>query len=69
MKVLLLTLEQKDQLVGEQFANDSYFNPIQDLDNNWVISTQERDYNQNLNFIWIADLPAIDYVPKEIQVS
>jgi hypothetical protein len=38
IQVVILTEEQKNQLVGQQYAPDSYFNPIQDLDNNWIIS-------------------------------
>ena len=34
----LLTEVQKDELVGQWYAPDSYFNPIQDLNDNWVIS-------------------------------
>ena len=65
MKVLLLTQEQKESIVGQQFAPDSFFNPIQDADNNWVISTQEGQFETNPEFDWVKDLPEIDYVPKE----
>ena len=29
IKVALLTIEQKDLLIGKEFNTDSYFNPIQ----------------------------------------
>jgi len=61
MKVGLLTIQQKEELVGQLYAPDSYFYPIQDTDDNWVISTQEIDYCVNVDFNWIKTLPLIDY--------
>jgi hypothetical protein len=58
----LLTVEQKDQLVGQQYAPDSYFNPIQDDNDNWVISMEEINAS---DLLWIKDIPLIDYVPKK----
>ena len=40
----LLTVEQKDELVGQMYAPDSFFNPIQDNADNWVISIEEMEY-------------------------
>lgn len=60
----LLTETQKDSLVGQLYDEDSYFNPIQDDFDQWVISTQEIEFNVNPDFIWIKDLPLIEYVPK-----
>ena len=60
----LLTETQKDSLVGQMYDEDSYFNPILDFYDNWVISTEEIEYNVNTEFIWIKDLPLIEYVPK-----
>jgi hypothetical protein len=64
MKVGLLTLEQKYEISGQLYAPDSYFNPIQDINNNWVISTQEMDECVVEEFLWVKDLPLIDYEPK-----
>ena len=60
----LLTEVQKNELVGQLYTEDSYFNPIQDADDNWVISTQEIDLCTNLNFAWIKDLDLIVFNPK-----
>lgn len=60
----LLTIEQKDQLVGQWYAPDSFFNPIQDLSEEWVISTQEMIYCTNEEFMWVKDLDLIIYEPK-----
>jgi hypothetical protein len=65
MMVYLLTEEQKDQLVGKQYSPDSYFNPIQDANGNWIISKEEIQYCTNEEFSWIRYLPPIEYIPIE----
>jgi hypothetical protein len=61
----LLTIDQYNQINGQLFAPDSYFNPIQDADDNWIISTEEINFCTNPEFIWIKDLPLIEYIPKQ----
>ena len=60
----LLTVEQKDELVGQMYAPDSFFNPLQDLNNKWVISVEEMEYCVNPEFMWVKDLELIPYEPK-----
>lgn len=64
MNVGLLTLEQKEELVGQMFAPDSYFNPIQDGNepSNWIISIEEINFCVNPDFLWVKDLPLIEWV-------
>jgi hypothetical protein len=64
MKVGLLTLEQKQSIAGQLYGEDSYFNPIQDINDDWVISTQEMEECVVEEFMWVKDLPLIDYEPK-----
>ena len=64
----LLTIEQKDLIVGQQYTTDSYFNPIQDLNDNWVISIEEMNYCTNVDYIWVKNLDLIIYEPK-VQVN
>lgn len=64
IQVGLLTQVQKDELVGQWYAPDSYFNPIEDADNNWVISQEEMQQCVNPDFMWVKDLPLIEYKPK-----
>lgn len=59
----LLTTEQKDSLIGNLYNEDSYFNPIQDIDENWIISIEEMEYSNDPKFIWVKDLPLILYQP------
>jgi hypothetical protein len=62
----LLTIEQKDLIVGQQYTTDSYFNPIQDNSDNWVISVEEMEYCTNVDYLWVKDLTLIEYVPKPV---
>ena len=64
IQVGLLTELQKDELVGQLYAPDSYFNPIQNINDNWVISQEEMYNNENELVAWVKDLPLIEYVPK-----
>jgi hypothetical protein len=63
----VLTIEDKDNLVGQWYMDDSYFNPIQDADDNWVISVEEISQCVNPEFQWVKDLPLIPYNPKPTQ--
>jgi hypothetical protein len=65
MIVAQLTPEQAEQLKGIEFAPDSYFNPIQDANDNWIISIEEIENNENPAFEWLLDLEMIIFVPKE----
>ena len=64
----LLTIEQYNQIVGQMYDEDSYFNPVQDADDNWIISTEEINFCVNVEFIWVKDLPLIEYKPKQIDL-
>jgi hypothetical protein len=63
----LLTESQKDSLVGQLYDEDSYFNPITDLDENWIISVEEMEFCDNPDFQWVKTLPLIEYKPKPIE--
>jgi hypothetical protein len=60
MKVYLLTEEQAALLIGLEFMPDNYFNPIQDADENWIITEQEVS---QCSIDWIKKLPQIEYNP------
>ena len=60
----LLTELQKDELIGKLYAPDSYYNPIQDLNDNWVISIEEIEQTVTPEFLWVKDLDLIPYEPK-----
>jgi len=64
IQVGLLTESQKNSLVGQLYDEDSYFNPITDLSDDWIISVEEMEFCVNPEFQWVKDLPLIDYKPK-----
>lgn len=63
-QVALLEEWQKDQLIGQEYARDSFYNPIQDADGNWVISMEEVGSTIEDDFLWVFGLPTIDFNPK-----
>jgi len=63
-QVGLLTESQKDSLIGQLYDDDSYFNPIQDDFDQWIISIEEMEFCVNPVFEWVKTLPLIDYKPK-----
>ena len=65
MNVHILTIEQKEMLVGQKWNNQAYFNPTLDADGNWFISVEEVNgcSHENGAFEWIHDLPLIAYNP------
>ena len=60
----LLTQEQMYSIIGKEYTTDSYFNPLQDLYENWIISVEEMEYCDNQEYIWTKELPLIVYEPK-----
>ena len=64
MIVYLLTEEQKNSLIGKRYFSNSYFNPIQDNNNNWIISQEEVLNAIYENVLWVKDLPTIEYIAK-----
>jgi hypothetical protein len=64
IQVGLLTESQKNELVGQLYDEDSYFNPIQDDFDQWIISVEEMEFCVNPEFQWVKTLPLIEYKPK-----
>jgi len=64
IQVGLLTLSQKNDIFEMLFDEDSFFNPIQDNDDNWVISTEEIEFCTVEQFQWVKQLPLIEYIQK-----
>lgn len=66
MKVLILTEGQKNMIQKRKFGPSSYFHPVQDCDGNWIISTIERDNCVEQNYMWVKNLPEIDWCSPDI---
>ena len=65
----LLTEDQYNQIFGQMFDDDSFFNPLQDQDDNWIISEEEINFCTNPEFFWVKSLPLIEYKPKTIELQ
>lgn len=59
--IAIITTEQKDLLLGQKYDGKQYFNPIQDADNNWIISQEEINQCTNVDFQWVKDLTLSDF--------
>ena len=62
----LLTIDEYNQIIGQMFDEDSFFNPIQDANDDWIISEEEINFCTNPEFLWVKSLPLIEYLPKQI---
>jgi hypothetical protein len=67
-QVAILTINQKDSLVGQLVCPDVYFNPTLDCNQNWYISDEEIKTSIYHEHDWIKDLPLTDwcgnYIPE-----
>jgi hypothetical protein len=63
MKVYKLNLQQKKQLKLVEFIEDNVYSPTQDAEGNWFISEEEVNQTKDVNFLWVKDLPQIEYNP------
>lgn len=59
--MIQLTTQQKDLLIGQLYDDSSYFNPIQDIDDNWFISEIEQ---QQSSIEWLKSLNTSEFIPK-----
>lgn len=62
-----LYTKQRDELVGQQFAPDQYFNPVPDIDGVYFIFEGEVEGCTNEEFMWVKELPTEEYVPPIIK--
>jgi len=58
----ILTNEQKEIVTNQMFNYGSYFNPVKDNFDNWVIFEQEMDCKYP-EFEFVTTLPLIEFVP------
>ena len=61
MKAGILTITEKESLVGQLVEPDWYFNPVLDCNVNWIISTEEVDNSIYPQHDWIKSMPLIDW--------
>lgn len=66
MKVGKLTIDQKESIKGQifQIESESTFEPVEDYDGNWIICDREMEDCNNPEFLWVRNLPLIDWKSK-----
>lgn len=55
-KVATITAEQAAQLSGQLLNPNTFFNPVLDVNGNWVISEEQIRQTTNVNFTWVNGL-------------
>ena len=63
MIVYKLTATQKNKLIGIEYIPNCTYNPVQDANDVWIITIEEVNQTTDENFLWVKDLPQIDYKP------
>lgn len=59
-----LTMYEVEALSGKTYSNGCYYNPIQDKNDNWVISKEEIDQTTDPEFLWIKSIYLIPFEGK-----
>jgi hypothetical protein len=67
--VAVLTQEQYEQVHLKELQPDHAFSCAKNIDNNWVIDQTQIDQIQNDQFLWLKELPLIEYHPPIIEQS
>jgi hypothetical protein len=70
--IAIITTEQKNILVGKTYDGVCFFNPIEDINSNWIISEIEYYYCLGLWYLdelqtelsFITSLTLSEYLPK-----
>jgi hypothetical protein len=60
-QVAIITQEEADLLRGQEYATASHYNPVIECTQNWVISIEEIQQTTNPEYLWVKDLPLIDW--------
>jgi len=68
MEARELTIEQKNQIQGVFFNEVTFFDCIQDVNNNWFVFLSSTDISnlQNSEWQWVVDLPLSPFTPQPI---
>lgn len=53
------------ELQGQYYNAGTMFNPVQDCQGRWIISAIEVQQCTNATFLWVKDLPAIEWCPPQ----
>lgn len=61
----ILTPEQYNEIQGQYFAPDIFFNCVQDINGVWFLFLSEQDIPlvESSQYAWVLDLPQGEYTP------
>ena len=59
-----LTIEQKDAIQGVFFTNNTFFNCIQDINDEWFLFLSEDDILNIGEYAYLLEIPLTAYEPK-----
>jgi hypothetical protein len=62
----ILTIEQKEEIQGQEFAPFERFNCVQDINDVWFnfVTEQQIPEVKASQYAWVIDLPTGEYIPK-----
>ena len=66
MDGIKLTTEQKEQIQGVFFNENTFFNCVQDINDVWFLflSDQDKEEISQTEWAWVLELPQGEYTPK-----
>lgn len=69
MNGIKLTLEQKNAIQGVYFNENTFFNCVQDINNDWFLFLSESDKAELINteYSYLLLLAEFEYVPPIIE--
>jgi hypothetical protein len=64
-----LTTEQKEAIQGVFYNENTFFNCVQDINNNWFLFLSESDKAElvNTNFSYLLSLQEVEYIAPIIE--
>lgn len=61
-----LTIEQKNDIQGKFFNETTFFNCVQDINDEWYVLLSEDDMQNIGDYAYLLDLPLSEYVPNPV---
>ena len=61
-----LTIEQKNLITGQEYANDCTFNPVPDINGDYFIFAEEVEHCDKSEFAFVKELQASEFIPPVV---
>ena len=68
MEARKLTIQQKEDIQGVFFDKVTFFNCVQDINDNWFIFLSSTDISnlEGSQWQWVVDIPVSHFEPKPV---